>query len=155
MMEKTQWHPVALGRDVVQAPLAVTLLGQELVLWRSPEGQVQAFVDRCPHRGARLSLGRVENGHLECPYHGWQFAAGGQCVKVPAVPTFTPPPQHCVASFGVQEAYGLVWVQLQPAAAAEGAGGGQRRVEGFAAVFGEAQALGQGLRVEDFVEFEG
>lgn len=122
-MEKTQWHPVALGRDVVQAPLAVCVLEQDLVLWRNPEGQVQAFVDRCPHRGARLSLGRVENGHLECPYHGWQFAAGGQCVKVPAVPAFTPPPQHCVRSFAVQEAYGLVWVQLQAAAAAEAAEG--------------------------------
>lgn len=115
MMEKTQWHPVALSSDVQQGPVGVRLLDEDLVLWRDAEGVANAFVDRCPHRGARLSLGRVNEGNLECPYHGWQFADSGQCVKVPAVPSFTPPPQHCVKSFGVQEACGLIWVQLQAA----------------------------------------
>lgn len=115
MIEKNQWHPVALSHDVIDAPLPVRLLGEDLVLWRDAQGQAQAFIDRCPHRGARLSLGRVHDGQLECPYHGWQFASGGKCVKVPAVPKFTPPAKHCVQSFGVQEAYGLVWVQLAKA----------------------------------------
>lgn len=115
MMEKTQWHPVALSCDVQQGPVGVRLLDEDLVLWRDTAGVANAFVDRCPHRGARLSLGRVNEGNLECPYHGWQFADSGQCVKVPAVPSFTPPPQHCVKSFGVQEACGLIWVQLQAA----------------------------------------
>ena len=115
MMEKTQWHPVALAQALQAEPLGVQLLGEALVLWRDADGQARAFVDRCPHRGARFSLGRVNAGQLECPYHGWQFASSGQCVKVPAVPGFTPPAQHCVKSFGVQEAYGLIWVQLQPA----------------------------------------
>lgn len=115
MMEKNQWHPVALAHAVTDAPVPVRLLDEDLVLWRDAQGVAQAFVDRCPHRGARLSLGRVNDGQLECPYHGWQFASSGQCVKVPAVPAFTPPPQHCVKSFGVQEAYGLIWVQLEVA----------------------------------------
>lgn len=115
MMEKTQWHPVAMISDVKDAPLGVRLLGEDLVLWRNAQGAVQAFVDRCPHRGAKFSLGRVNDGHLECAYHGWQFSSTGQCIKVPAVPGFTPPPQHCVKSFGVQEAYGLIWVQLEAA----------------------------------------
>lgn len=113
MMEKTQWHPVALSSDVQQGPVGVRLLDEDLVLWRDAAGVANAFVDHCPHRGARLSLGRINEGNLECPYHGWQFADSGQCVKVPAVPSFTPPPQHCVKSFGVQEACGLIWVQLQ------------------------------------------
>lgn len=115
MMEKTQWHPVALISDVNDAPVGVRLLGEDLVLWRDASGAAQAFIDRCPHRGARFSLGRVHEGHLECPYHGWQFSSTGQCTKVPAVPGFTPPPQHCVKSFGVQQAYGLIWVQLEAA----------------------------------------
>lgn len=115
MMEKTQWHPVALSSDVQQGPVGVRLLDEDLVLWRDAAGVANAFVDRCPHRGARLSLGRVNEGNLECPYHGWQFADSGQCVKVPAVPSFTPPPQHCVKSFGLQEACGLIWLQLQAA----------------------------------------
>ncbi|KAI5935406.1 Apoptosis-inducing factor 3 [Manis javanica] len=93
MIEKSLWHPVAQAHEVVDAPLGVQLLDQPLVLWRDPQGLVRVFVDRCPHRGARLSMGRVENGHLECPYHGWQFADSGQCVKVPALPSFTPRPR--------------------------------------------------------------
>lgn len=125
MIEKQLWHPVAQAQDVTNTPLAVQLLGQAIVLWRNEDDAVQAFADRCPHRGARLSMGRVENGRLECPYHGWQFASGGRCVKVPALPEFTPPPTQCVKSFEVQQAYGLVWVRLEagehplPAFAAE------------------------------------
>ena len=113
MTERTLWHPVAQSSEVVDAPLSVQLLNEAVVLWRNADGQTQAFVDRCPHRGARLSMGRVENGHLECPYHGWQFTSGGQCVKVPAVPDFTPPASQRVKAFEVQEAYGLVWVRLE------------------------------------------
>ncbi len=126
MIETTLWHPVALAHEVVQAPLAVQLLQHALVLWRDGQGQLQAFTDRCPHRGARLSLGRVHGGRLECPYHGWQFSAGGQCVHVPALPQFMPPATHCALRHGVREAYGLVWVQMDagdavpPAFEAEG-----------------------------------
>ena len=77
---------------------------------------MQAWPDRCPHRGARLSLGRVEAGHLECPYHGWQFAPSGLCIHVPALPSFTPPATHCVQAFEVREAHGLAWVRLAPGA---------------------------------------
>ena len=119
MIEKNLWHPVAQTSDVViDKPLSVQLLDQPIVLWRNAEGAAQAFVDRCPHRGAKLSMGRVENGHLECPYHGWQFTSGGQCVKVPAVPDFVPPPSQCVKSFEVQDAYGLVWVRMDSGEAA-------------------------------------
>ena len=67
MTERSLWHPVAQSQEVVTAPLPVQLLEQPLVLWRNAEGLVQAFNDRCPHRGARLSMGRVENNNLECP----------------------------------------------------------------------------------------
>ena len=113
MVESTMWHPVALAADVVQAPVAARLLDQPVVLWRDGAGTVQAFADQCPHRGARLSLGRVTpEGRLECPYHGWQFAAGGQCTQVPALPAFVPPPTHCARSFDAREAQGLVWVRM-------------------------------------------
>lgn len=118
MIETHHWHPVARTEDVGTAPLAVQLLEQALVLWRDEAGAARAFPDRCPHRGARLSLGRVQGGRLECPYHGWQFAAGGQCVHVPALPQFTPPAGHCVPTYGVREAHGLVWVRLAPGDAA-------------------------------------
>ena len=103
------------GSEAVRdAPFPARLLAEDLVLWRDREGGVHAWPDRCPHRGARLSLGRVEDGHLEGPYHGWQFAASGQCVHVPALPAVTPPPPHGVKAVDVREAHGLVWVRLAP-----------------------------------------
>ncbi|MCJ0762200.1 aromatic ring-hydroxylating oxygenase subunit alpha [Variovorax terrae] len=112
MIEETFWHPVALSSDVASAPVAARLLERDLVLWRDGTGALQAWADQCPHRGARLSLGRVQDGRLECPYHGWQFEASGRCVQVPALPAFTPPATHCAHRFAAQEAHGLVWVRL-------------------------------------------
>jgi len=113
MIEARHWHPVALASALGQAPLAVQLLDQPLVLWRDAAGQPQVFTDRCPHRGARLSLGRVCAGQLECPYHGWRFAAGGQLAAVPALPAFVPPATHRAQAHALLERYGLLWVRLQ------------------------------------------
>ena len=118
MIEQTCWHPVAQVGDLGATPLAVTLLGQRLVLWRGDDGSAHAWDDRCPHRGASLSLGCVRSGplgsQLECAYHGWRFGAGGQVVSVPALPGFSPPAAHRATAYAVAERYGLLWVCLQP-----------------------------------------
>ena len=112
MGEKNWWHPVAQADALRDTPLAVTLLGEDLVLWRDGTGAVQAFADRCPHRGTRLSLGRVCNGQLQCAYHGWQFSGAGECVHIPALPQFKPPVSHRARAHRAALAYGLVWVKL-------------------------------------------
>lgn len=82
------WHPAALtdeldcGRPVVP----VRLLGEDLVLFRSPDGNPGLISRRCPHRGADLCYGRLEDGGLRCPFHGWLFDASGQCLEQPAEP---------------------------------------------------------------------
>jgi phenylpropionate dioxygenase-like ring-hydroxylating dioxygenase large terminal subunit len=113
MIERALWHPVASLAEVGAAPVAARLLDQELVLWRDPEAGVQAWADRCPHRGTRLSLGRVAGGHLECAYHGWQFRAGGSCAAIPALPGFSPTATHAAQAYAVREAHGLAWVRLE------------------------------------------
>ncbi len=118
MIESSLWHPVLLDADLQHKPVAVTLLEQEIVLWRDALGAPHAWTDRCPHRGARLSMGQVIQGQLECPYHGWRFAPSGQCSLVPALPEFAPPATHCAHAHGVQSAYGLIWVQLRSGPAA-------------------------------------
>lgn len=116
MIEKEIWHPVALVDEVASDPVPVRLLGEDLVLWRDGEGAVHAWADRCPHRGAKLSLGRVVEGEggpqLECPYHGWRFESGGRCVHVPALPSFVPPATNRATTYAANEAGGLVWVRI-------------------------------------------
>lgn len=125
MIEESLWHPVAATADLTSRPLACRLLERDIVLWRDEASAVHAWPDRCPHRGAKLSLGRIEGNRLECAYHGWQFSGSGHCVKVPSLPDFKPPQTHCVPTYSAREACGLVWVKLaasevaMPAFAAE------------------------------------
>ncbi|MFC7459589.1 Rieske 2Fe-2S domain-containing protein [Hydrogenophaga defluvii] len=110
MIETQHWWPVAQVSAAVSAPFPVRLLDHDLVLWRDGQGRLAAAHDRCPHRGARLSLGRVCDGQLECPYHGWRFDADGPCRHVPALPDFVPPASQRLRTVGVREAHGLIWV---------------------------------------------
>jgi phenylpropionate dioxygenase-like ring-hydroxylating dioxygenase large terminal subunit len=117
MIDQIHWHPVAQSVTVMgDKPLAARLLGHDLVLWRDAAGQAHAWADRCPHRGTKLSLGRVieieGTSRLECPYHGWQFERQGQCTFVPSLPDFTPPSSHRACRYETHEAYGLVWVRM-------------------------------------------
>jgi phenylpropionate dioxygenase-like ring-hydroxylating dioxygenase large terminal subunit len=130
VLEAGLWHPVAAGAEVGAAPLAVRLLERELVLWRAPAAGVQAWDDRCPHRGTRLSLGRVTDGRLECAYHGWQFGPGGGCRAVPALPGFVPGASHAATVYEAAEAHGVVWVRLErtDSKLPEIAGAPQRRI---------------------------
>jgi phenylpropionate dioxygenase-like ring-hydroxylating dioxygenase large terminal subunit len=106
------WHPVAAAAAVTPGGVApAVLLGEEVVLWRSAAGQLHAWKDRCPHRGTRLSMGKVTGEIIACAYHGWRFGNDGACVGVPAQPNAPPPPARC-AAYHVKEAYGLAWVCL-------------------------------------------
>lgn len=111
---KNQWHVVARAEDLnADKPRPMRLLGEELVLWRDGSGQVHAWKDYCGHRGARLSLGAVRQGELECPYHGWRFDANGRCTRVPAHPDQAPPPSdRLVFRHHATEHHGLIWVSL-------------------------------------------
>jgi phenylpropionate dioxygenase-like ring-hydroxylating dioxygenase large terminal subunit len=106
------WYPVARSDAVGEGELcAVRLLGEDLVLWRAG-GQAVAWLDLCIHRGTRLSLGKVENGLLVCPYHGWRYDGAGRCVGIPAHPGQTPPTKARAHVYGTTERYGLIWVSL-------------------------------------------
>ena len=68
----------------VQVPYAFDLLGKRLVLWQDGDQQLRCFEDKCPHRLAPLSEGRIHSdGTLMCSYHGWRFQGDGACVDIP------------------------------------------------------------------------
>jgi vanillate O-demethylase monooxygenase subunit len=107
------WHPVAYSRDLGVQPIAATLLGERLVLWRDSRSVPYAFVDLCIHRGTALSLGTVQQNQIVCPYHGWRYDTTGACVAIPQLsdPTRVPAKARAV-SFRCLERYGLIWVAL-------------------------------------------
>ncbi|MCA9692935.1 MAG: Rieske 2Fe-2S domain-containing protein [Myxococcales bacterium] len=92
-------------------PLGLTRLGERLVLWRRADGSIACFEDRCCHRGAALSPGRIVEGNLECPYHGFLFDGDGQCTKMPCQgKDYEIPKSYRVRSYPVREHCGLLWV---------------------------------------------
>jgi vanillate O-demethylase monooxygenase subunit len=103
------WYVAAWSHDVTaERPLGVTVIGEPIVLYRQRDGSVVALEDRCPHRFAPLSLGRVEGDHLRCMYHGLRFGPDGVCVEVPGSPRV--PPRLCAHTVPVVESSSWVWV---------------------------------------------
>lgn len=107
------WLPIGRPDEFpLDVPVRAELLGDGVVVVRRQSG-LTAFADRCSHRNARLSAGRIVDGCLECPYHGWRFDSAGRCAHIPALGAgSTVPPTAHLASYRVQERYGLVWVAI-------------------------------------------
>ncbi len=105
------WHPVLRSSELGDRPALVTIGGEDLAVFRTPEG-LGALRDACPHRGMSLSRGRVEGGRLVCPYHGWSYDRAG-VGRVPAQPKASP----CATRWDAVERYGAVWVKAHGAVA--------------------------------------
>lgn len=107
------WLP-ALRSDELEAggsPVRLLLLGEKLIAYRSPNGEVGVMDHRCPHRNASLFFGRNEEGGMRCVYHGWQFDTTGQCVDVPNIPQGDAfKAKIKTAAYKTFEKHGVVWV---------------------------------------------
>lgn len=112
MLIKDHWYPMCpatrLGSD---QPLAAQIGEYKLVAFRDENGTAVVMLDRCPHRGVPLSLGRVSDGKISCRYHGWEIAPSGNLVSVPAHPD-QPIPKCAVPKFNAVEAYHYIWVWI-------------------------------------------
>ena len=97
------------------APLAQRLLGENFVVFRTGEGKVGVLDELCPHRGASLTLGRVEDCGIRCIYHGWKFAADGAVLEIMNNPEGKRLPNLKAPAYPVVEAGGIVWTYLGPA----------------------------------------
>jgi phenylpropionate dioxygenase-like ring-hydroxylating dioxygenase large terminal subunit len=109
------WHPIALSDELPldSAPLPITILSEELVLFRDDKGRAGLVGMYCPHRCADLSYGRVEDGGLRCLYHGWLFDVAGKCLDQPAEPAesrFKEKIQHI--AYPIIEKAGLIFAYL-------------------------------------------
>lgn len=109
-MLEGSWFPVARLDDIRgHNPFGGRLLGTRVVVFRDTGG-VGVAVDSCPHRGATLSNGRIQDGVLECPYHGWRWRSDGSCALVPSQPSAHP--NATLRSLPIAERFGLVWACL-------------------------------------------
>ena len=105
-----EWFVVAWSREVARGQMvARRLLGLDVVLWRSAEG-IRCWRDLCIHRGAQLSLGKVCDDRVVCPYHAWEYNSSGQCVHIPSQPGQPPPIKARAQTYQARERYGMVWV---------------------------------------------
>ncbi len=112
MFPRDHWYAILDAREVRRGKvLGVQRLGVTMAVWRDQAGDVHATADRCPHRGASLSLGRVRDGCLECPFHGFRFDGTGRCVATPCTGDTPPRPGHLdTTAYVVREAHGFVWL---------------------------------------------
>jgi phenylpropionate dioxygenase-like ring-hydroxylating dioxygenase large terminal subunit len=109
------WYIVSESSDLNTGQvLSRKVLGEWLAVFRGPDGKAVALQDRCPHRNARLSKGRVESGALRCPYHGWLFDSAGTVAEVPSEgAAFKVSKDRCALSFECLEQEGYVYVRLR------------------------------------------
>jgi phenylpropionate dioxygenase-like ring-hydroxylating dioxygenase large terminal subunit len=106
------WYGIAEAAKVKPGKvLTLERLGRRWVLWRDTEGELCCLPAACPHRGADLGLGKVREGEIECPYHGFRFAGSGACTRVPCEGRDARIPRGLDAKPPVvREAHGLVWM---------------------------------------------
>jgi len=111
---RDDWYVGCTSRALRKRPLATTLLGVPLVLFRDQHGRPHALEDRCAHRNVPLSLGRVVESNLECAYHGWRYDGDGACKRVPGLCGAHEARGRRVPAYATQEHEGLVWVYGVP-----------------------------------------
>lgn len=107
---RSYWYIAARSKELKKKPIRVTLWNEPLVLFRDAQGATHALLDRCPHRNVPLSGGSVQQDHIQCPYHGWEFDGDGTCQHIPARTQDTSSPTRNIPSFPVREQQGYIWV---------------------------------------------
>ncbi|MDP6150904.1 MAG: Rieske 2Fe-2S domain-containing protein, partial [Gammaproteobacteria bacterium] len=108
------WYPVCIADELTaDEPMRVKILGILFVAFRDSDGTAHVLADTCIHRGGSLGKGKIVDGNVECPYHGWQFDGSGRCTYIPSHKNGSKIPARAkVDSYPVIERYGIVFAFL-------------------------------------------
>jgi phenylpropionate dioxygenase-like ring-hydroxylating dioxygenase large terminal subunit len=108
------WQPVARLEDLEDGPQRAVLLDEPLAVFLTGNGEAAVVADRCAHRGALLSMGKVCGDSIQCPYHGWEWSGDGACTRIPSLADQRQiPPLARIPSYPVRVHWGLVWTTLE------------------------------------------
>jgi vanillate O-demethylase monooxygenase subunit len=110
---RNAWYVAAWSDDIVEGQLlGRTILKEPIVIYRMPDGKVAALADRCVHRFAPLSMGKIVSGNrVQCPYHGLEYDTSGACVRNPHGNQHIPPRAR-VKSYPVIEKHKAIWIWM-------------------------------------------
>jgi len=111
-MIRNQWYIILESNEVKPGKLlGTTRMGEKLVLWRDLDGKLSCMKDQCPHRGVALSCGKLIEGQIQCPFHGFQFNSAGNCTLIPANGKKAAVPKAFqAATYPTYEDQGFIWI---------------------------------------------
>lgn len=110
------WHPVAPIRELTpeNPKKFVRIMGEDLVLFLDKSGRPGLISDRCPHRGASMLYGRVEERGISCAYHGWLMDCAGNVLETPAEKSDGICRTVKTSAYPVQKFIGFYWTYMGP-----------------------------------------
>ena len=114
---RRSWQPVALSSDLADLPVALDILGEELVLFRDKAGRTGLLNRHCSHRGASLEFGIIMERGIACCYHGWHYDIDGTLIATPAEPNDRIKERVVHGAYPTREHEGLIFAYLGPPAA--------------------------------------
>ncbi len=109
------WHPILMSERLSDRPLAVRVLGEDLVLFRDLAGNIGLVDKFCSHRGMSLEFGIIAEHGIRCAYHGWYYGPDGRILETPGEPPNSLLKEKvCQGAYPVREYRGLIFAYMGP-----------------------------------------
>lgn len=110
-MLKNKWYLICPSDELKNNILKKRILGEDIILFRNPDGRITVLEDRCCHRNVNLSLGFINKDRIVCGYHGWEYDRTGLCIKIPSqLPEDKIPPTARIKSYPSKDFNKWIWV---------------------------------------------
>lgn len=110
-MLKNNWYLICPSKDLKKEIMTQKILGEDIVLFRTENGEAVALEDRCCHRNVKLSLGFLNGNNIACGYHGWEYNSKGSCVLIPSqLPDTKIPPKAVIKKYPIKEFNKWIWI---------------------------------------------